>query len=350
MIDQRDRERLLRFRDSVIVPLANTDADKWPIRSGRISRLCLDAFSREFFADLQELQQRGMSLEQCAALFGNPSHLWRMSHHLLNGLRLLSTPLEAQQQAMLALLDMIASLKYGDPFCSDGSNCVWSPGQAMEEAAALPAQPPVEENARTSQAVHRLAGMLWAYAESLYFVAHEISVEIHGPYRLPNGQQMLVRDFFNLHPCALWPEVHSLLTGYGTVRILTAYRQFHAHLDVYNNLYLDPGVRLADETTASVVLLGGRPAGIAQIERLIQETGHAIKDISGQVDAWSLEHIARHYIAIFWWRKAALREALHENWRPPQDVLDRVAAGKIADPATSNPPLEALRQQYDLLS
>src|SRR5258708_8669354 len=112
VIDEAAKDLLLRFREGIIIPLANTDADKWPIRSGRISRLCLDEFSSEFFEDIHSLRQQNMPESTIAALFRNPTHLWRMSHHLLNGLRLLSQPLETPQQAILTLREIISYLKY----------------------------------------------------------------------------------------------------------------------------------------------------------------------------------------------------------------------------------------------
>ena len=344
MIDEAARDLLLRFRESIIIPLANTDADKWPICSGRISRLCLDEFSSEFFADIHCLREQNMSEPSIAALFRNPTHLWRMSHHLLNGLRLLSASLETQQQAILTLLEMISYLKYGDLFCSDGANIIWSPVQIADTVDELQ---PIEEPG-AARLVHQLAGVLWAYAESLYFVAHELSKEIHGPYEVPGGYWLLVRDFFDLHPFPLWPSIDALVS-YQTVRIMVLYQHLEAHLDVYNNLYIDSGMRLIDEALCYQVLIDGHTASLSQIQQLILEASRAIGVISNEVDSWSLEQIARQYIHIFWWRKAVLSKALQKDWRPPEKVLQRVVERNIPDPTTANPSLEALRKQYDLL-
>lgn len=344
MIDEAARERLSCFRESIIIPLANTDADKWPIRSGRISRLCLGEFSSEFFADIQCLREQHMSWSSIAGLFSTPTHLWRMSHHLLNGLRLLSEPLEVQQQAMLTVLEMIAHLKYGDPFCSDGANIIWSPAQVADMVDELQ---PLEE-ASTARLIHQLAGVLWAYAESLYFVAHELAVEIHGPYQVSGGRLLLVRDFFELHPCPLWPSINSLVS-HQTVRIMVLYKHVDMHLDVYNNLYIDPGKRLLDEAVSYLVLIDGHTASLSQVQQLILAASKAIAAISNKVNAWSLEEIVCQYIHIFWWRKATLSQALQKDWRPPEEVLRRVVARNIPDATAAKPSLEALRKQYDLL-
>lgn len=344
MIDEAARDRLVRFRENVIIPLANTDADKWPIRSGRISRLCLDEFSHEFFEDIHLLRQQNMSMQSIAALFSNPTHLWRMSHHLLNGLRLLAAPLETQQQAMLTLLELISYLKYGDLFCCDGTNTIWSPVQVTDTVDNLE---PIEELG-TARLVHQLAGVLWAYAESLYFVAHELSVEIHGPYEVPGGYSLLVRDFFDLHPSPLWPTIDSLVS-HQTVRIMVMYKHLEVHLDVYNNLYVDAGKRFIDEAFCFQVLIDGHTASLLQVQQLILQASRAIEAISNKVNFWSLEEIVCQYIHIFWWRKAVLSEALQKDWRPPEKVLQRVIKRNIPDATAAKPSLEALRKQYDLL-
>ena len=345
MIDDIAKARLIRFRESVILPLASTDADKWPIRSGRISRLCLDEFSREFFEDIQLLRQHHRSEQSIAALLENPSRLWRMSHHLLNGLRLLPTSLETQQQAILTVLDIISYLKYGDIFCSNGANIIWSPAQVTDTVHDL--QP--LEGSGAARLVHQLAGVLWAYAESLYFVAHELSVEIHGPYELPDGYSLLVRDFFDLQPSALWSSLENAFVPNSKIRIMVVYNHFRSHLDVYNNLYVAAGTRLIDEVIFCQVLIDDHTATLSQIQHLIQEASKAIAVITHKVNSWSLEQIVRHYIHIFWWRKAALSNALQKDWRPPQKVLNRVIEKNIPGSSSANPSLEALRRQYDLL-
>ncbi len=182
----------------------------------------------------------------------------------------------------------------------------------------------------------------------MYFVAHELSVEIHGPYKVLSGYSLLVRDFFDLHPSPLWPSIDSLVS-HQTVRVMIMYKHLEAHLDVYNNLYIDSGKRLIDEACCCQVLIDGKTASLSQIQQLIQEASKAIKVISNEVNSWSLEQIAQQYIHIFWWRKAVISKALQKDWRPSEKILKRVVENNIPDPTAANPSLEALRRQYDLL-
>jgi hypothetical protein len=240
-------------------------------------------------------------------------------------------------------LKLISYLKYGDIFCGNGANIIWSPAQVSDTTNDLQSL----EAPSAARLVHQLAGVLWTYAESLYFVAHELSVEIHGPYKLFNDYSLIVRDFFDLQPSALSPLEDTFVSP-RTVRILVVYRSFQAHLDVYNNLYVDAGTRLVDEVVSCQVLVDDQVATHSQIQRLLQDASKAIAVITNKVNSWSLEQIARHYVSIFWWRKAALSRALQKDWRPPQKVLDRVIEKNIPDASSANPSLEMLRRQYTL--
>jgi len=192
-------EILQNFATAISIPLANTDADKWPIRSGRVGRFCLDVFTQELLTDTRSLQQE-KSPEKIAELFHGPSQVWRMSHHVMNGLDMQKKPIGEKRQAVFLLVDLVKNLKHGDPFCRDGNNIVWSPAQVQQELSTVrmnPIDPENTDDKTNSRIIHNAAGMLWAYLESSYFVAHELGVEIHGGYDLPDRTTLL--DIATLH-------------------------------------------------------------------------------------------------------------------------------------------------------
>jgi hypothetical protein len=348
MLDADRVAVLAGFRDSIIEPLKNTDAEKWPIRSGRVIRLVGDHLATEFFQDLRFLEEQGWSRAQLAALFGTPSRLWRLSHHLLQGLRARSAPVAEQQEAVLAILALIAELKVGSPFMKNGANVVLSPKEADElrkrtVECALSGRDREEQR----QWVHRAAGVFWSYAEALYFVAHEVGVEVHGPYRTPDNHALLVRDFFSPSPNELWPEIPQLL-NFERLRIATIYDDFKGHLDVYNNIYLEPGVILPSQASAVCAWLDGTVLSAGELRSLIERASAIIVDISALVDSWSLVDIATRYVDIFWWRKRELAIAARAEWRPSESVFSRISEEAIPVAATSNLSEADLRIQFDL--
>lgn len=336
-------DRLINFRDAISIPLANTDADKWPIRSGRVGGLVLDEFSRELIDDIESLENKGYTLQQIASLFGTPSRIWRMSHHVLTGLRLLRIPIGEQRRTILFLMDIVSALKHNDPFCISGKNIIWDDTQINERSSQVLHSTDIALH----RLVHQLSGVLWSYAESLYFVAHELSVEVHGPYVSADGNLLLVRDFFRLKPTALWEDAISFVP-FEKVQIIISYSNFEGWFDAYNNLYLNAGFRLSDHVNGYLAIKDGKVIGSEEMREMIAQAARTISRVSSLIKSWSIEEKARHYCFIFWWRKAELRTALDLDWKPNNKILDRITDDSIPDPAITNPSIEELRKKYDL--
>lgn len=343
MLSKDQEKDLLDFAKAIAVPLSNTDADKWPIRAGRVGKLCLAELSKEFFDDIQALKDKNWTIEKIAKLFNNPSHLWPMAHHLLTGLKMNNLSQEDQQQAILTFISLVKNLKYGNPFCLDKKNIVWEPKEVDKYAKKIVNK----SSPASSKLVHGLSGIMWSYAESLYFVANDIALEIHGPYQLANGDQLLVRDLFFLHPNKLWPQIKSFLP-FESIKILTVYSKFDAWLDAYNNLYLNPGMSLIKNLTTWAVLVDGKQVSESEILQLSNKASKPIEEISSLVDSWDIRKIAKQYIRLFWYRKYALSNAIGKNWEPPQEILKRADTEEIPDPAAANPTFAELKQKFTL--
>lgn len=182
----------------------------------------------------------------------------------------------------------------------------------------------------------------------MYFVAHELGVEIHGPYTLEDGGKLLVRDFFRLQPNELWPQAVEGGLDFDQLRIAVTYDRFEGWFDVYNNLYLDPGFHLLPCTTAVAAWRDGERLGGAELESVCNSAGSAIEAIVGQVEGWTLVEVARKYVEVLWWRKRELALAARGGWRPSSRVLEKVTAEALPPASSRNPTIEALRAEFDL--
>lgn len=82
---------------------------------------------------------------------------------------------------------------------------------------------------------------MWAYTESIFFRAHEVTKEVHGTYELEDGQQMIVREYLNLQPDFLWGTQIPFLK-YNKIQISAIYnselklRIVHVHLAIMSQL------------------------------------------------------------------------------------------------------------------
>jgi hypothetical protein len=101
VLSEENKQLLQKYIDAASVPLLYTDNDKYPVRAGRVARLFLKEFVKDFFSDLDALKGQDLSPGDIGRLFGNPTRISRMSHHILKGMKLAGYTIEDQQKRML---------------------------------------------------------------------------------------------------------------------------------------------------------------------------------------------------------------------------------------------------------
>lgn len=314
--------RLDLYRSSLINAWGCVDYNDWPIKLNAAFHLFLDEFGAEFLEDIEWLEREGgRSLEEIARAMGNPARIYRIIDTSLYGLRRRRVPLEQQRRTALKLLDMIKALKHGSEFNEDGINQILSPQQAEELAVRVP--PASRER---SIFVHRFCGVMWAYTESIFFRAHDVTKEIHGPYRLENGQRMVVKDYLNLRPHEIW--THSPLLPCDRIRIVKRYKPgIGLSVDALNHLFVDQGVNLVENLDGCQMEVDGRTVDEAEGSRLLDCMQETIAFNASAVDAMSWHQKVDRYAEIFWFRKRPVRDLRGLSWTVPDHIRARIATG-----------------------
>ena len=344
-MNSSDVERLRRYVDAAVVPRFNTDRRKYPMYAGRLGRLYLDIFASELDGDLREFEVAGGTTEELAQLFRTPSRIMRMAHTVLAGLRLAKRPLEEQREVILKLLDIVSAMKHGSEFCEDGRNVILSP----TELDALASRPELQTADRDSaRAFQRLAGTLWAYAETLYFVCHGIGMEAHGPYASGGrpGSVSLVRDFFNLRPTELWLQCKRV--PFESICLVGEYNGLDAWFDVFDNLYVRNG-NLVSALCAYGAIADGKPLDASQMSTLAELLNKVVVEITSEVDSWTEKQVAGKYMDIFWYQVKPLKDRLKRRWQPPSTVLERVETNPIPPHSDTRPTEQQLREEMSLV-
>jgi len=170
------------------------------------------------------------------------------------------------------------------------------------------------------------------------------------PYIFQFQLANFIRDFANLQPQELWPDVTFLPEKYKSIRILTAYRNSHPTLDVYNNVYLDTQdiTPLPRKLQSWGVLINGKPAEPEELEEITIRAAQTIGEITDKVSKLKLKDVGLQYAHLFWWRKRELSKAVGRDWRPPESVLARIPS-EIPDSASKNSFRENFARQYNFI-
>ena len=341
------KQQLKDFAKAVAIPVGLTDSAKWPVRAGTVIFPVRNILVHEFIDQIYNAGIVGNEVSWRKA-FDGPTQLWRMTHHMINGLLDDHTDRHEVASTILIFLEGIASLSYDHYFEALGNHIILS-----DDALNIALNVHFENNRKAARLALLLSGLIWSFSETNYFVAHELTCEYHGPYKLSDGNFALIRDFKNTSPSQLWPE-----RDYGglpaNIQIITIHDgSLEISFDTYNNLYDDSGT-MASSLLSSSVISDGNEMSISEVQGLILTFSKKITDFSNQVDAMNHNQVAKKYMEVFWYRKKSLSDYMGISWKPSAYLYDVLENGlkrgpekKAGTVSKSKTTPEYLAKYYD---
>lgn len=338
-----NKQLLIDFSKAIAVPLYNTDAIKWPIRSSHVISVVNDIYAVEYLNQLQEL---ACNYNPQAWKQAIPSSLilWRMAHHIINGLEKANLSKQEIAEDCLLMIDIIRNIDNSDELFSC-SHLITSTSEIEYLSCKYDR---ICENAYMIQLIS-LATLLWAYSESLYFQGREICCEYHGPYHY-NEEIVIIRDFANFMPVDLW-ENGNYDTKIKSVRIVSFHKEnVDLTIDAFNNVNISGG-NFVDFCTGGLLFVNNRIVSKKEINAVIEEFSQKLEYQLELVNAMNKEELYQKYAYIFWYRKKSLADYLGHEWTPPPKVFDVLSVAKIEPSAKSNyrtaEGIHYLERRYD---
>lgn len=324
-----NKQIIAQFKEAVLGIWLRDGQNTWPIEINSVVHLFMDLFFVELQADIERLKAGGLTDKEIAGRFHTAGRIFRLVMPCVQGMKALGIPIAQQREQILYLLSLAQRLKYGDLFNGDGKNTVFS--QEMFEHSAAEAKMTAAASAagrRSSAAVHKLCGVLWNYAETVYFRAHGFCREFHGPYRFPGcDDQVLIRDFYCLNPVELWPQCGGV--PYKNTRIIAAYENLGMTIDVYNNLSIAAGYSYISSLKTYSVEADGKLLSPEEIENFSAALSKVIIAITTEIQYLDWRFLAQKYAEIFWFSKKELRNEAGLDWHIPAAVKDRIQTGEL---------------------
>lgn len=310
--------RIARFVDACVIPMLHTDQHKYPITPSRLKSFYLDLAAQDFLQARDLLKAKGFSISEIAHLFRNPSRLMRMSYYLLEGAKMLGFSRESQLELLNFVLDLIKELKQSDECGGDGLNLIWSEKEVETHLMNIHF---TTADLTSYKQVHKLAALFRSYTDGIFFVPHDVGMEMHGPYEWEDNK-VLVRDFFNLRPTYLWEETREM--PYTEFSVIALYKpNLEVHFDAFNNPYVDSGSYI-DDCFGFALLLDGNPVSLTEATSLLTPCLQIISQVAKRVEAMTERERAAQYLHCFWLRFKEMREAVGLDWHPPREALDRL--------------------------
>jgi hypothetical protein len=313
------------FKEAILEVWQRDGKTTWPIDLNSVSHLFIGDFDKELLEDIQALQQQGLTSTEICRLFVIPQRIIRLIIPFVQGMGALGLSRDQRTGHVHYLLSLVEELKYGDPSNRDGRNIVLSPQQTspvIDKSRLSPA------DAQSSRLVQLLCGVLWAFAETLFFKTHGFVREFHGPYLRPGeDRQYLVRDFICLKPVEVWEECGKL--RYSNARVVTAYDQLDLTVDIYNHVSIQKEKSFIKSLHSYYVECDGKLLSPREIEQLYRELSEVLGAVNKRVEAMGWKMRTEKYAEIFWYSKKRLKDRLAEDWSLPDKIRRKIHNGEL---------------------
>jgi hypothetical protein len=310
---------LNQYKQTLKTAWGYNDYNDWPVKFNSIMHLFIEPFAREFIEDLYIAREK-MTIAEVALLFCNPSRIYRIIHSVLLGMKKGLCSLQQQRDIAQTMLEMVDAIKEGSPFNEDGRNIV------LSQSAIAQLNPMDLSDPEKSRCLHQVFGVLWAYTESIFFRAHDVTKEIHGAYEF-NGNKLIIREYLNLNARAVWPDMP--LLPHDTIKVYTTYRpSIDVSIDSYNHLYLNHG-NFVEDLTDYRIEIDGTKVDVPVLYALVKRMLDGIQLIHQWAKEASWQEKTEKYAEIYWYRKAPLRHIRKIDWHVPEEVRIAIREGAV---------------------
>jgi hypothetical protein len=316
--------KIQAYKQSLKSAWGYNDYNDWPVKFNSVMHLFLEEFAQEVLDDLEEIRAQGIPPQAVARAFFNPARIYRLINPVLFGMKKLGRSLKQQREITVCLLDLVKQLKYGSEFNEDGINIILGPKELDAVRREIPFTR-ADEN--SSALLQRFCGVMWSYTEAIFFRAHDVTKEIHGPYYVSGSlHNLLIREYMNLNPSRMWRDIP--LLPFQSISVYAEYSpDLELSIDSYNHLFLRNG-NYKNDLISYAIRCGDELLDINALPKIINMMIETIKHVHQWADRSSWHEITRRYADIYWYRKKPLRDILGLDWTVPEAVYEKIDHGE----------------------
>ncbi len=220
---------------------------------------------------------------------------------------------------VLFIFNVIKKRIQGELFCLDKTHKILTEKEVkiLEKKLKWTEIKKKEIKKEISILIVSLESLIW----SLYFDSFTCAgCERQGPYFANNNEVILIRNYFNLNPKEIWP----IKNKYQSVKMHLKYSQgINIQLDYAN--HIKSSNSLQDKLISfSIIADKKQIATLSEICSLSKYFSHLAKEQAERINRLSPLRIIKKGAEIYYYRYKNFFDYYKEDWRPPQQVYDRI--------------------------
>jgi len=295
-------------------------------------------FSHVLFDFIKNLEKKGFRDGDISKLFKFPTRI--ADYAWLLKLKELMKLTPQQRTELYTKLLRYISLYRSDLFCEKGKNILWSKikiDQALKESRFINVASDQKREVYQKY-IGRLNATAWSYTELLFFAAHGMAHEFHGPYDLGDRGYLVVREYFDLN-ADFWDFTKK--SPIEKVTSLEIYKNIDIRFDFFNRTIAEkPLPRFITEI--SIETNRGEIATLENLVDLLSLFDETVEEGAIYEASLNPKELIKKYIEAHFFTLKPLAHKLGQSWQPPKEANDIVDNEEIKKS-------EILKKKYELL-
>lgn len=290
---------------------------KWPPRSFQDVYL----FSSTLAGDLFRIANLIKNPKKMATNIYSPAAIWKLITFSINGMRNKPEdwPKKKREFTVSSLISIANEKKESDVYCETGKNKL---KVGIKQIRVALENEPLKEQKEASV----LKSTLWLFCESIYYMMHNLGVEVHGPYDFED-KVFLIHDFYNIRPLHIWPDADYLNDSkVEKITMVSAYKNIEMRFDVFNNYYTESGNISEPENVWTLV----NDDFVTEVkDTTVNFQKQLMQAYEASMKLTETERLKKE-IEILWSTMKPWKELLYEDWHPAKldDMVNAIPKKK----------------------
>jgi len=317
-----------------------------PFHIVEVTPYFLDLEAIDMVSRLRRLDAERADDREMADLFAGTNSMKTLLMDMVCGMKIAGIKADERVWFVERMFDLMSAAETGDIFCRDGSHRLLTEGQAQQlvDGASWSTDTDLVTTAyRASAAAQATVWGLFFYAWT------DMGWEIHGPYDVtaPDGTPaaLLVRDYFDLAPAILWPEIEDWPVS--RMRLISLHHPDPAiRLDVLNHVWFESpwaaGSRAIELRADDAVL-----DSVTALRSLSQRLTQAGKALQARIARTERVPLLQRFASSRYYALRRWRARFGDDWEPPAEVNARIVAMPFPGSSAQTGDLALLRLAFD---
>ncbi len=317
-----DNKRIEEFLDTIEHIFTGMDPHTaWPLKAGQVDAYFDATEAVDMYSRLTTLRKTH-TIKEIAHMLP-PADIIRLflQHNAIIGLKVAknigtaSISKEQRIEYTEFLFDILKEKTHNDIFCHDGKNLLLNKEEIHHILTNTPWNVPQSEKEKRDLAVLTIISNNLCYT-LFYDIYMAGGFYIHGPYdasqKFGEGTILLIRDYHNLDPRELWPELNM---PYQSLKIYAIYKDLDLKLTFANHPVSTTSI--GDKLIAYKVVLDGREVRPEDIHTISMQFEKIIEEQTTNIKAMTDLDKVRKGIEIAYYLFKDFREKTGAHWKPP---------------------------------